>query len=75
MLGDCGWSFYIFGPKNNKFYANFSAGENELHKIFPTNSFLAKEKSHHLMSGTKSNFLAARKKFKEEKAKKRKRNK
>ena len=34
--------------------------------------FLAKEKSHHLMSGTKSNFLAARKKFKEEKAKKRK---
>ena len=31
--------------------------------------FLAKEKSHHLMSGTKSNFFAARKKFTEEKGK------
>ena len=36
--------FYIFGPKNNKFYVNFSAGENELHKIFPANSFFSKGK-------------------------------
>ena len=61
MLSVCGWSFYIFGPKNNKFYVNFSAGENELHKIFPANSFFSKGKVSSLDEWNKEQLFCCKK--------------